>query len=120
MVEYELNQYSQSSLPSFHASLPESPIRPDFDYVGNNESERHLGESIVRDESNLDQTNEGAPLPGKTISDANDEGNQEYATGLKLFSILASVTMAAFLMLLDGSIIGVVSCQTHCRTRDRC
>lgn len=29
-------------------------------------------------------------------------------TGFKLFAVLASVTLAAFLMLLDGSIIGVV------------
>ena len=33
----------------------------------------------------------------------------EYITGFKLFAVLASVTLAAFLMLLDGSIIGVVN-----------
>ncbi|RAH82442.1 efflux pump protein [Aspergillus japonicus CBS 114.51] len=33
--------------------------------------------------------------------------SHEYITGLKLFAVLASVTLAAFLMLLDGSIIGV-------------
>ncbi|KAF1979463.1 efflux pump [Bimuria novae-zelandiae CBS 107.79] len=48
------------------------------------------------------------PLEPKTVATAVDEeANQSYVTGLKLFSILASVTMAAFLMLLDGSIIGV-------------
>ena len=34
--------------------------------------------------------------------------DQNHVSGLKLFTILASVTAAAFLMLLDGSIIGVV------------
>lgn len=38
-----------------------------------------------------------------------EEENHEYITGFKLFAVLASVTLAAFLMLLDGSIIGVVS-----------
>ncbi|KAL3472453.1 major facilitator superfamily-domain-containing protein [Aspergillus californicus] len=38
---------------------------------------------------------------------ATTPGNAHDITGLKLFGILASVTLAAFLMLLDGSIIGV-------------
>ncbi|KAF1362295.1 efflux pump protein [Lizonia empirigonia] len=33
----------------------------------------------------------------------------EYVTGFKLFAVLASVSLAAFLMLLDGSIIGVAT-----------
>lgn len=40
----------------------------------------------------------------------NVEQSHEHITGFKLFGVLASVTLAAFLMLLDGSIIGVVSC----------
>jgi hypothetical protein len=40
---------------------------------------------------------------------AKAESHHEHITGLKLFACLASVTLAAFLMLLDGSIIGVVS-----------
>ncbi|PYI28996.1 efflux pump protein [Aspergillus indologenus CBS 114.80] len=47
------------------------------------ESQRALGRATTADESH------------------------EYITGLKLFAVLASVTLAAFLMLLDGSIIGV-------------
>lgn len=35
--------------------------------------------------------------------------NTSYINGFKLFAVLASVTLAAFLMLLDGSIVGVVS-----------
>lgn len=41
--------------------------------------------------------------------DSKGEDSHEYITGFKLFAVLASVTLAAFLMLLDGSIIGVVS-----------
>jgi len=40
---------------------------------------------------------------------ADSEQNRQQITGLQLFAILASVTLSAFLMLLDGSIIGVVS-----------
>lgn len=47
-----------------------------------------------------------AETPG---CDSKEEENHEYITGLRLFAVLASVTLAAFLMLLDGSIIGVVS-----------
>lgn len=47
--------------------------------------------------------------------DLKGEENHEYITGFKLFAVLASVTLAAFLMLLDGSIIGVVSWHTLTR-----
>lgn len=48
--------------------------------------------------------------------DSKGKETYERVTGLKLFAILASVTLAAFLMLLDGSIIGVVSWHTQART----
>lgn len=44
--------------------------------------------------------------------DSKGEENHEYITGFKLFAVLASVSLAAFLMLLDASIIGVVSWHT--------
>ncbi|RAH70391.1 MDR family MFS transporter [Aspergillus aculeatinus CBS 121060] len=51
--------------------------------AGAGDSQRALGSATTADESH------------------------EYITGLRLFAVLASVTLAAFLMLLDGSIIGV-------------
>lgn len=44
--------------------------------------------------------------PADPPAEAEPSGQQ--ITGIKLFAILASVTLSAFLMLLDGSIIGVV------------
>ncbi|KAF2177954.1 efflux pump protein [Zopfia rhizophila CBS 207.26] len=60
--------------------------------MGAGESARDMGSATTADTS-------GGDLKG--------EENHEYITGFKLFAVLASVTLAAFLMLLDGSIIGV-------------
>jgi hypothetical protein len=98
MSDYELNQYIKSTNPSLLESRPGTADQSRLDGL-----EGQSGEHILRHE---------VPLDHETVATAVDkEGNQDYVTGLKLFSILASVTMAAFLMLLDGSIIGVVSAQ---------
>lgn len=64
----------------------------------------------------LDERNRTAP--GEKLPEAESppadppaeaEASGQEITGIKLFGILASVTLSAFLMLLDGSIIGVVS-----------
>lgn len=47
------------------------------------------------------------------VGNAKAEEKREHVGGFKLFTILASVTLAAFLMLLDGSIVGVVSRHTR-------
>ncbi|KAJ4303017.1 hypothetical protein N0V90_001908 [Kalmusia sp. IMI 367209] len=45
--------------------------------------------------------------PSEASVGAKEESTNEYISGFKLFALLGSVTLAAFLMLLDGSIIGV-------------
>lgn len=65
--------------------------------VGAGERARDMGSAMTADTSG---------------GDSKGEENHEYITGFKLFAVLASVTLAAFLMLLDGSIIGVVSWHT--------
>lgn len=42
-------------------------------------------------------------------SETADEESHEDITGFKLLAVMGSVTLTAFLMLLDGSIIGTVS-----------
>ncbi|OJJ08177.1 hypothetical protein ASPVEDRAFT_89407 [Aspergillus versicolor CBS 583.65] len=59
------------------------------------------------------RTASGEKLPGPEAESppadppAEAEPSGQQITGIKLFAILASVTLSAFLMLLDGSIIGV-------------
>jgi hypothetical protein len=48
-----------------------------------------------------------------SAGDSKGKENHEYTTGFKLFAVLASISMSAFLMLLDGSIIGVVCEHTY-------
>ena len=54
-----------------------------------------------------DQDNERGVTSEET-GKGGDGVNHEYITGVKLFAMLISVALAAFLMLLDASIIGVV------------
>lgn len=106
MDDYELNQYAKSTGPSSLASRPQTAGQSHFDGVG-----EHSRDRILRYE---------LPLEHETVTAAVEENtDQKDVAGLKLFSILGSVTMAAFLMLLDGSIIGVVSAQKQqcCRVR---
>jgi hypothetical protein len=65
------------------------------------------GSTLGAEEMAKDMGN--ATTADTSSGDLNGEENHEYITGFKLFVVLASVTLAAFLMLLDGSIIGVVS-----------
>lgn len=107
MDDYELTQYNKSTAPSA-SSRPGSVrhLNPEFGGIGDRQG--HSREHILH-ESTLDQTQEGTLPNNGSKSDVYEGTNSKHVTGLKLFFILASVTMAAFLMLLDGSIIGVVS-----------
>ena len=44
-----------------------------------------------------------------------DDPSAQHITGIKLFAVLTSISMAAVLMLLDGSIIGVICPYTDAR-----
>lgn len=46
-----------------------------------------------------------------SVKDENSIDRHEYLSGLKLFAVMTSITLASFLMLLDSSIVGTVS--TH-------
>lgn len=67
-------------------------------------TETHAGETKLAEPGEKDGDVE-SPVADPS---ADDEQNRQQITGLKLSAILASVTLSAFLMLLDGSIIGVV------------
>lgn len=108
MENYELSPYSKSAGPSSVTSFPDSS-RAFYPGLGQSgDSEWRSGEHILQNDLHLNETTERTSPSAAGKSDVNGEGNQKPVTGFKLFSILASVTMAAFLMLLDGSIIGVV------------
>lgn len=88
--------------------------------------------SRVDDESheNVDHRLEGALEVGESIRDVGStmatdasreksetgKENHDYVTGFKLLAVMGSVTLTAFLMLLDGSIIGTVSWHTETPT----
>lgn len=99
MHDYELKQFPGSTNPSSSGAPQWTAGEPRLDRV-EGQSEEH----ILYDEATTE--------PNTMASDVGVDAHQNSATGLKLFSILGSVTMAAFLMLLDGSIIGVVSSVT--------
>lgn len=70
--------------------------------VGTGESFEAVGSTMVTDTSR-EKLEKG-------------EENHEYITGFKLLAVLGSVTLTAFLILLDGSIVGVVSWHTQAYT----
>lgn len=54
--------------------------------------------------------------PKKELSVAEARPDREYVTGVKLFVIVATVTFASFLMLLDNMIVSMVGCTPRCRS----
>ncbi|BCS21712.1 MDR family MFS transporter [Aspergillus puulaauensis] len=66
-------------------------------------------QAAILDERNRTAPGEKLPEAESPPADppAEAEASGQEITGIKLFGILASVTLSAFLMLLDGSIIGV-------------
>ena len=70
--------------------------------VGTGESAEAVGSMMITD----------------TYQEKSEKGeeNHEYIAGFKLLAVLGGVTLAAFLVLLDGSIVGVVSWHTQAYT----
>jgi hypothetical protein len=74
---------------------------------------------ISADLTNMEQKFDAEKSPSDSTTTAQAEKQQEYITGWKLFVVIAAVTLVAFLMLLDMSIIVTVStlsriCQLYC------
>lgn len=59
------------------------------------------------------EQNDQVTVETSTDKDDEDEHSKHYVTGFKLFSMMASITIAAFLMLLDISIIATVGRPVH-------
>lgn len=52
-------------------------------------------------------------VPITPLTDDVTKEDKTYITGAKLFSVIGSVTLIAFLLMLDQSIIGTVSLAAH-------
>lgn len=74
---------------------------------GQVKSRERMASDSTQDPANANTAKDVADV--EAVRATSEGENHQHVTGLKLFAVLASVTLAAFLMLLDGSIIGVVS-----------
>jgi hypothetical protein len=79
----------------------------------NGGSQPHLSKPTQDDMTGTKQTKSmGEPTPDGAASEESvvrSEDNHQYLTGFKLVLVMSTVTMAAFLILLDSAIVATVS-----------
>jgi hypothetical protein len=59
---------------------------------------------------NISETKDNGPSEEKPRVDTSDDDTSQYITGVKLYTVIAGLTMVAFLMMLDSTIVTTVRC----------